>query len=129
MDAQTSIDPAQMRKWVGPGLAYGGHAFGLAEQNFQEFLAKRAEFEPYFAQLSPALLVGPKSPPIFLLYGESTSETNPGDMFYVHSPNFGIGFAEIAKENGAEVTFVQGGKSDPKKKIHLLEFLVQSLED
>ncbi|MGB3386567.1 MAG: alpha/beta hydrolase [Pseudaminobacter sp.] len=129
LDAQTSIDPEQMRRWVGPGLAYGGHAFGLAEPDFEEFLAKRSEFEPYFAQLSPAALVGSNSPPIFLLYGSKTSETNPGDMFYVHSPNFGIGFAEVAKERGANVTFLQDGESDPGKKIQLLEFLVESLKD
>lgn len=129
VDAQTSIDPEQMRRWVGPGLAYGGHAFGLNEQNFEEFLAKRAEFEPYFAQLSPASLIAHDSPPIFLLYGYSASETNPGDMFYVHSPNFGLGFAKLAQEKGAEVTFVQDGKSDPRKKLQLLEFLVQNLKD
>lgn len=130
IDAQTSIDPQQMRRWVGPGLAYGGHAFGLNEQNFEEFLSKRAEFEPYFDQLSPAALVGSDAPPIFLLYMNKASETHPDDMYYVHSPNFGTGFAEVAKERGAaEVTVVQDGKADPRKKLQMLEFLVQNLKD
>lgn len=129
LDAQTSIDPEQMRRWVGPGLRYGGHAFGLAEPNFEEFLSRRGEFRPYFAQLSPASLVGPQSPPIFLLYENKASETNPNHMFFVHSPNFGIGFAEIAQQRGADVTFVQDSKSDSRKKLQLLEFLVQNLKD
>lgn len=129
IDAQTSIDPEQMRHWVGPGLAYGGHAFGLNEQSFEEFLSKRAEFEPYFAQLSPAALVGSDAPPIFLLYMNKTLETRPDDMYYVHSPNFGTGFAALAKEKGAAVTVVEDGKSDPSKKLQLLDFLVQSLKD
>lgn len=130
IDAQTSIDPEQMRRWVGPGLAYGGHAFGLNEQNFEEFLSKRAEFEPYFGQLSPASLVGPDAPPIYLLYMNDASEPNPDEMYYVHSPNFGSGFAALAKEKGAaEVTVVENAKSDARKKLQLLEFLVQNLKD
>lgn len=130
IDAQTSIDPEQMRRWVGPGLAYGGHAFGLNEQNFEEFLSKRVEFEPYFAQLSPASLVGADAPPIFLLYMNKAAETAPDDMYYVHSPNFGTGFAKLAREKGAaEVTVIEDGKSDPRKELQLLEFLVQNLKD
>ena len=34
--AQTSLDPIQMREWVGVELKYGGHAFGLEESDLTD---------------------------------------------------------------------------------------------
>ena len=86
--AQTSLDPIQMREWVGVELKYGGHAFGLEESDFDGFIKRRSDFKRYFKELSPASLVNKKSPPIFLSYDKSPDEPDKDHMYYVHSPLF-----------------------------------------
>ena len=46
--AQTSLDPIQMREWVGVELKYGGHAFGLEESDFDGFIKRRSDFKAIF---------------------------------------------------------------------------------
>ncbi len=98
--AQTSLDPVQMREWVGPELAYGGHAFGLNERDFELFLEKREEFTKYFPSLSPAALLSSDDPPVFLEYSRSPDQANKDHMYYVHSPGFGLGFQKLARQKG-----------------------------
>jgi acetyl esterase/lipase len=112
-DAQTSIDPIQMREWVGPELRYGGHAFGLNEKDFEGFLKQRSKFEKYFSKMSPAALISRDDPAIFLFYKFSPDEENKGGNFYVHSPDFGIGFKELADRNRVECYVQYPGKSVP----------------
>ncbi len=125
IDAQTSIDPQQMRAWVGPHLDYGSQAFGLAA--FDEFLARRGEYQQYFPSLSPAALVNEASPPTFLYYTrDSTSPIDP--MYYIHSPAFGTGFLKIAEERHADVTLRMGTHPSPNGHDELLAFLAKALQ-
>jgi acetyl esterase/lipase len=127
-DAQTSLDPQQMRAWVGPELAYGGHAYGLPEGDFAQFLQKRPELEKYFSSLSPAALLGPGSPPVFLQYNGSlvVPEQNQKNYF-VHSPAFGVGFQKLAQEKGA--TCYLAYKDHPADRFPgtMVDFLIQHL--
>ena len=127
IDAQTSIDPRQMRDWVGPGLDYGGHAFGLPEADFDAFLADRRRFEPYFASLSPAALVNASAPPILLFYHYKIDPGSTEHMYFVHSPLFGVGFTKLATARGADVRLITGGNEDPAKARDIIPFLVKNL--
>ena len=124
-DAQTSIDPRQMRDWVGLRLHYGGHAFGLPEADFDQFLARRAEFARYFPSLSPAAIINPSSPPLYLLYTSVLNVRSTEPMYYVHSPDFGLHFAELARRKNVPVTLKIS--ADPEARVELARFLAASL--
>jgi acetyl esterase/lipase len=125
--AQTSLDPVQMREWVGPGLNYGGHAFGLKENEFEIFLNRRAEFEKYFPAISPAALLDKDDPPIYLSYGTNTEEPKKDHMYYVHSPAFGIGFQKLAAEKGAVCHLSVKGTPSSTFQGDMIDFLIASV--
>lgn len=71
-NAQTTLDPAQMRAWT-PNSYYGGHAFGFVDkartrdEQFAAFLAARDTLLPWIAEYSPDALVTADDPPVYLL--------------------------------------------------------------
>ena len=101
--AQTSLDPQEMRAWVGPGITYGAHAFGISSgrgtADFERFLAARDRIQPWIAEFSPAALLAHESAPIFLDYLDfSLTPSEPLGSYYTHSPRFGIGFYGRAQQ-------------------------------
>jgi acetyl esterase/lipase len=103
--AQTTLDPEQMRAWVGPKLTYGPRAFGITARagGFEAFLAARKRLLPWIGAYSPAALLNRTSAPIFLDYRDfSLTPCEPIDAYYTHSPQFGIGFLKLASQVGAE---------------------------
>jgi acetyl esterase/lipase len=105
---QTSLDPAQMQAWVGPGINYGAHAFGIGPRNdpkasFAKFLAARESLLPWIKEYSDAALLTRDGPPVFLDYRDLTLELHrPLGDSYTHSPRFGIGFDDLAQKLGRE---------------------------
>jgi acetyl esterase/lipase len=94
-NAQTSLDPEQLREWI-PGLGYGGHAFGFVaepagkDDAFARFLAAREMILPWIEEYSPYALVSADDPPVFLWY-ESPPPSVPGEeQDRVHSATFGV---------------------------------------
>ncbi|PZM17193.1 alpha/beta hydrolase [Rhizobium tubonense] len=124
IDAQTTIDPFEMRDWVSPSINYGGHAFGLPEEDFSSFLARRENFLGYIAALSPSYLVGAGSPPTVLLYSEDLQHTQGDHMSLVHSPQFGSGFARAARKSGQEVTLLDGASGNRERYTTFFDFLI-----
>lgn len=124
--AQTSIDPRQMRAWV-PGITYGAHAFGV--ESFDAFLARRDAFADWYPRLSPASLLSADDPPIYLYYGFSPDEPDQDENFHTHSPGFGIGFAKLAEERGAQCTLSYPGFGPAASREDILRTLVRTLID
>ncbi|MDR1192364.1 MAG: alpha/beta hydrolase [Verrucomicrobiales bacterium] len=125
--AQTSLDPAQMREWVGPELKYGGHAFGLGEGDFAEFLKRREEFAQWYPVVSPAALVNAQSPPVYLWYDKAPDHPKKDHMFYVHSPMFGVGFQKLAESRGATCYLVYPGLQPERVPAKMIYFLIEEL--
>jgi hypothetical protein len=127
-DAQTSIDPAQMRAWVGPELTYGPHAFGLPNNaaGFADFLKRREEFAPLLPKLSPAALLSPDDPPVFLFYGRGLTPVEPLTPYYTHSPKFGLGFKVEADRVGVACTVSYADMPD-RPRESTTAFLIKSL--
>ena len=125
--AQTSLDPKQMRKWVGKGLCYGGHAFGLLEADFDTFLARRKDFKPYFKELSPAALVNRNSPPIYLSYDKRLDRSDATHEYCIHSPFFGVGFQRLAQRKGAICYLSYPGFTPQGQPEDVTAFLIQIL--
>jgi acetyl esterase/lipase len=132
--AQTTLDPLQMRAWVGRELTYGPHAFGIstgglsAIERFDRFIAERMALLPLIEEFSPASLIGAHAPPIYLDYLDFTMEpSEPLDAYYVHSPRFGQGLAELAKTAGVECHLRHADKTDADYS-EWKEFLIQKLK-
>lgn len=102
-NAQTSLDPAQMKAWT-PNSKYGGHAFGFMDPNnlktrdtrFDEFLAARDRLIEAIREYSPLEHVSADDPPIYLWYDESLGPPALGQeqKNATHSANFGVKLAE-----------------------------------
>jgi len=125
--AQTSLDPKQMREWVGPELAYGGHAFGLAESDFALFLKKRSEFKKYFGTVSTAALLSADDCPVYLYYKQTPDELNKDHDYYVHSPGFGFGFQKLVKSRGVTSYLAWPGHKDEGFKGDVVDFIIEKL--
>jgi acetyl esterase/lipase len=128
--AQTSLDPIQMREWAGEKLNYGAHAFGLGEKDHDLFLTRRNEWMEHIRKLSPAELVSSDDPPIYLDYGnKSPDQENKDSNYFVHSPGFGLGFQELAREKGATCYLSykdHPAETDPPSSA--LDFLIFSVK-
>jgi hypothetical protein len=128
INAQTSLDPVQMREWAGPELAYGGHAFGLPEKDFEQFLSKRSALLEQINRFSPAALVGRDSPPIFLGYTAGPDSPKKNNNFFVHNPGFGVGFQKLAKSKGATCYLAYPGLSEPAFPAGEIGFVIHCLK-
>jgi acetyl esterase/lipase len=122
---QTSLDPEQMRAWVGPGLTYGPQAFGI--KGFEEFLRERERLLPWIREYSPAALLSRTSAPIFLDYRNiPLIPFDPLGGYYTHSPQFGVGFLKLARQIGAECYLRYGGH-EPERFRSWQQFLLEKL--
>ncbi len=96
-NAQTSLDPRQMKEWT-PNSTYGGGAFGFMDphdrstrdKGFVDFLAGREKILPWILEYSPIAHASKDDPPIYISY------TNPPDFGKsqedpTHTANFGVG--------------------------------------
>ena len=110
--AQTSMDPAEMRKWI-PNSSYGAHAFGC--RGFNDWLAHRAECLADVERISPAALLRKATPArvpqIRFLY---SSPVKPGELAKdpTHSPVFGERFKEIADRRGVKCEIGYGNRNN-----------------
>jgi len=106
MNAQTSLDPQQMKEWT-PNSRYGGHAFGFKADpekklsEFQQFLAGRDKILPWIAEYSPYALVTADDPPIYLVYS-NTPALGQDHKDPTHSANFGVKLQEKCIGEGVE---------------------------
>lgn len=105
MGAQTSLDPAQMKKWT-PNSRYGGHAFGIS--GFKNFLAERERIADWIAAYSPYALVSRDDPPVFLSYSAPPAigkeQKDP-----THTSNFGVKLQEHCEALGVPCVLVHPG--------------------
>ena len=129
--AQTSLDPLEMRAWVGPGITYGAHAFGISTgrslADFDRFVAARPHILPWIEEYSPSALLTRDGPPIFLDYLDfSLTPCEPLGAYYTHSPRFGIGFAARCRSLGRECHLRYEGMEDAQD-AGWQEFLLRRL--
>lgn len=107
---QTSMDPAEMRKWI-PNSIYGAHAFGY--KNFDDWLAHRGDHPEWIAAYSPAALaraIDPAKAPTVILRARRPKEGElPKDP--THAPEFSWRFSEICAERGLPCDIKEVGNS------------------
>jgi acetyl esterase/lipase len=132
--AQTSLDPAELRKWIA-NAEYAGHAFGFAApgrgrpEEFKLLLADREKVLPWIKEYSPIEHVTKDDPPIYLDYpGQKTPpiegqrEPDP-----THSAMYGVKLAEKMKDAGVEAVLAYPGHED-KKYGSQREFMIEKLK-
>ncbi|MFP4381918.1 MAG: alpha/beta hydrolase fold domain-containing protein [Candidatus Sumerlaeia bacterium] len=113
--AQTSLDPKQMREWI-PQITYGAHAFFTSsempkkgEERFEFFLSKREEIMPYIKDFSAYEQVSADDPPMLLVYGGQDDILPAKDTGNAtHHPQFGFHLYQKLKELGVECYFWAG---------------------
>lgn len=132
LEAQTSLDPKQMKEWT-PNSKYGGHAFGFMDPKnmdtrdtgFDDFLAHREELLPWIKEYSPYELVTKDDPPVYLIY-QTPPSLGKEVKDPTHTANFGVKLQERCKEIGVECELVYPGAPDvkhPKKEQYIIEAL------
>jgi acetyl esterase/lipase len=108
-EAQTTLDPLQMRAWV-PGIDYRVQAFflhGEGPEVFEYVLAQRERIRPWIKAFSPYELVTSDDPPVFLNYAARPNTLPPVDHGHaVHHPAFGKRLDTRLREHGVESHFV-----------------------
>lgn len=132
---QTSLDPVQMREWVGSSLQYGPHAFAIpapaaseGRSRFDAFVAARGRLLPWIAEYSPAAMLRRDTPAIFMDFLQlSLTPSEPLDAYYTHSPGFGVGLMQEARRVGAECYLRYDGHEDSQFK-DWQQFLIAKLK-
>lgn len=120
--AQTSLDPAQMKKWT-PNSRYGGHAFGI--NGFGAFLEKRESILPWIAEYSPYALVTKEDPPVFLTYSAPPA-IGEDQKDPTHTSNFGVKLQEHCQKIGVSCKLVYPEAPDADGQTET-DFLIETL--
>jgi acetyl esterase/lipase len=115
---QSTLDPQQIQDWL-TAIPYGGHAFGVKNQ---DFLNERERLLPWIKEYSPYALVTPDDPPVVTYYASRFK-----DDLKAHSPRFGIHLAKRCKEIGVFCE-VRGQENTPAENvIELTDYLIEKL--
>ena len=129
LNAQTSLDPKQMKKWT-PNSGYGGHAFGFNPKGklsrFEVFLAARKSVLPWIKEYSPYEHVTSDDPPVGLYY-RTKPAMGQEQKDPTHTANFGVGLQQKCEAVGVECHFVYPGASDAKYSS-VSRFLIAKLK-
>jgi acetyl esterase/lipase len=139
-DAQTTLDPQQMREWI-PRIDYGSHAFGILKKaagdpptaepgrfamDFDAFLAQRERLLPWISEYSPCALLTPDDPPVYLIYDDPPA---PDEMLKTpaHSAFFGVKLQEKTQAAGVACELVYPGAADGKHST-IQDYLINKLK-
>jgi hypothetical protein len=134
-NAQTTLDPAQMKAWT-PNSRYGGHAFGFMpdphdlktrDTQFAAFLAARAEVLPWIMLYSPFEHVTSDDPPIYLIYA-SPPAMGQDERDPTHTANFGVKLQEKMRRVGVSSELVYPGAPDVKHP-QVVDYLIAKLKE
>jgi len=109
LQAQTSLDPKQMRRWI-PSITYGAHAFFSGSelpkdkaQRFEIWLSRRDEVMPYIKDFSAYHQASSDDPPMLLVYGGQEDVIPAKDRGNAtHHPKFGEYLQKRLTELGVE---------------------------
>ncbi len=131
-EAQTSLDPAQMKAWI-PNIAYGYHAFGFnAGSNYEarvaafaKFLENRESVLPWIRRYSPYALATPDDPPVYLRYKNRPSPGQP-QKDATHSADFGVKLKEHLDALGVRCELTYPGSGDNTHPT-TADYLIESL--
>ncbi|MFN9713467.1 MAG: alpha/beta hydrolase fold domain-containing protein [Planctomycetota bacterium] len=133
--AQTSLDPKQLREWIGNSI-YGGHAFGFAaqgrsrEQEFELLLENREKVLPWIREYSPIEWVSKDDPPIFLEYPKQAAQPVLGgkEPDPTHSAMYGVQLQKACKSAGVRCDLVFPENKDSEFS-NSNEFLIYHLKN
>jgi len=134
LGAQTSLDPKQLREWIGNSI-YGGHAFGFAAEGrsrpeeFELLIANREKVLPWIREYSPIELVSSDDPPIYLDYPRQKAKPVLGgdEPDPTHSAMYGVKLQEKMRETGVECVLCYPDGED-QQCSSITEFLISKLK-
>jgi acetyl esterase/lipase len=119
LSGQTSIDPKQIREWLGPRvlkhrmihMAVGEPSMGAALENYDALQELYAEFSPYHH-------ASEDDPPLFMRYGGDMTLPAKNADHGIHHPVFGVKMKEKANILGMECHLQIGDGTVSKSPTH-----------
>ncbi len=128
--AQTTLDPQQILKWIPNSEGYGAHALGLKARSSDAnvmslYLEKREELMPWIEKFSPFYLASADDPP-FLLYYKNRPELGQPARDVRHTANYGVEFARHCRELGIDCTFMHPG-AEGYARDSIVAYLIRML--
>jgi acetyl esterase/lipase len=132
-NAQTSLDPREVRKWIS-NAQYGGHAFGFKKEGrerpeeFELLVENREKMMPWIEEYSPIEWVSKDDPPIYMTYPKQKQLPAAGqkEPDPTHSAMYGVELAKRLDDAGVEVTLTYPGREDTKYGS-MTKFLIEKL--
>jgi acetyl esterase/lipase len=121
INAQTTLDPVQLRDWM-PNNLYGGHAFGYVwdksdkTAEFRSFLADHQSVAQWITEYSPYDLLTRDDPPVYLYYRNGPPERGVEQKDPTHSSNHGALLSPKLDQVGVEYEFVHAATDNPRFK-------------
>ncbi len=107
---QSTLDPKQINQWLGH-IPYGGHAFGVSNQ---DFLKQRQKLLPWIKEYSPYAHVSADDPPVVAYYAKRFEKD-----LKAHSPQYGFHLAKRCKELGISCE-IRGLENTPMENVREL---------
>lgn len=120
--AQTSLDPAQMRAWL-PHIDYGQRAFG--SDSFAQYFANREKLLPWIQEYSPYHLASADDPPAYLFYNTAPAE-NEDAKTALHSAHFGVELHKRLQALGVQ-TYLHYPDSPSRRYANLTDCIIKIL--
>ncbi len=124
VQAQTSLDPKQMRRWI-PQITYGAHAFftrddyGRKEDSFEYFLEHRDTIIPWIEEFSAYEWASADDPPMLLVYGGQKDVIPAADKGNAtHHPKFGEHLHKRLQDLGVESYYWADNVECEKQRYH-----------
>ena len=128
VDAQTTLDPRQMREWFGKTPVYGSHAFGFHkgkngsdEDVFKQLEEAREEITPWIHAYSPIEQASSNDPPICLF----NLHKPPGDL--THGAQYGVKLKAKLDSLHVECETIYPGAKGTEDASQI-EFLIRKLQ-
>ena len=132
VDAQTSLDPRQLREWF-KAPTYGAHAFGIVKEKNRRLVsdmdacfAQRERILPWIKEYSPIEHASADDPPMLLAYTGVPQPAGQPQLNSVHGAAFGIHFKERMDALGVECHVAYPVSPEDENAPHI-QFLIQKL--
>ncbi len=133
-DAQTTLDPQQLREWF-KAPKYGAHAFGFLKEkdgrlvsDMEAWLANRDRVLPWIEEYSPIQHASADDPPIFLIYGKTPEPAGHPQLDAVHGAAFGVRLKNCLDSLGVECHLAYPALPTDANAPHI-PFLIQRLSE
>lgn len=127
---QTSIDPPQIKKWLGPNvLKHRMIWMAVGEKTMADAMKHYDKHRSLYREFSPYNHVSKDDPPLLMTYGNNMTLPSLNAGHGIHHPVYGVKLKEKSDQVGHECHLLIQGVSESKQYKSPSEFLLAKLLD